>query len=194
MAPVIKDAGMLEKRRDIIQENIIPGVASIPISKQIDETIKRSKSTFQRLKILNLCMQRYLKGQHWRVNRNLTKEYVSKILHRFKKQQERLVDSIFKMIDICGEIMKYRKKHIEALENDRNKKNYDNMTEYQTYVLETQGKDDFEKYIQKIKCEFFGEEAVQKLATDSANKIPKYLRLKTRQKSEQFNGRILHRR
>jgi len=121
MAPVIRDAGMLEKRRDIIQENIIPGVASIPISKQIDETIIRSKSTFQRLKILNLCIQRYLKGKHRRVNRNLTKEYVSKILHCFKKQQERLVDSIFKMIDICGEIMEDRKNHIKALETARMK-------------------------------------------------------------------------
>jgi len=82
------------------------------------------------------------------------------------------------MIDICGEIMEDRKNHIEALENARRKKNYDNMAEYQTYVLETQGKDDFEKYIQKVKCEIFGEEAVQKLATDSANKVPKYLRLK----------------
>jgi hypothetical protein len=88
MAPVIKDAGMFEKRRDIIQENIIPGVTSIPISKQIDETIKRSKSTFQRLKILNLCIQRYLKGQHRKVNRNLTKEYVSKIFNALRNNKK----------------------------------------------------------------------------------------------------------
>ncbi len=68
----------------------------------------------------------------------------------------------------------------EPYQSPRNcqKKNDDNMTEYQTYVLEIQGKDDFEKQIQKVKCKIFGEEAVQQLATDSANKIPKYLRLK----------------
>jgi len=140
--------------------------------------IKRSKSTLQQLKILNLCIQRYLKGQHRRVNRNLTKEYIGKVLHQFKKQQERLVESIFKMTDRCGEIMEDRNNHIKALETARNKKIYDCMTEYQTYVLETQGKEDFEKYIQKFKHEIFGEEAVQQLAPDSTNKIPKYLQLK----------------
>jgi hypothetical protein len=44
-----------------------------------------------------------------------------------------------------------RKKHTQAIENVQNKKFYDNESEYQTYVLDSQGRDEFENYIMNAK-------------------------------------------
>jgi len=49
-----------------------------------------------------------------------------------------------------------RKKHTQAIENARNKKFYDNESEYQTYVVDSQGKDEFENYIMNAKKKIFG--------------------------------------
>ena len=48
---------------------------------------------------------------------------------------------------ICNDVATDRQNHIQAIEKSRNTNIYDNISEYQTFVLETQGKEEYEKYI-----------------------------------------------
>jgi hypothetical protein len=44
-----------------------------------------------------------------------------------------------------------RKNHISAIEVTWNRKIFDNMNEYEAVVLESQGRDEYDKYILNIK-------------------------------------------
>jgi hypothetical protein len=45
------------------------------------------------------------------------------------------------------------------------------MAEYQSFVVETQGKEEYDKYIHGIKQRMFGEENVEPLRNDSCQNI-----------------------
>jgi len=50
--PIVSSRSYIAKRNDVITEKIMPGIASIAITKQIDDTTKRARSILQRTNIL----------------------------------------------------------------------------------------------------------------------------------------------
>jgi len=49
--PSIPSNSFRSKRDDVIREKIMPGIASIAITKQIDDTVKRARSVSQRISL-----------------------------------------------------------------------------------------------------------------------------------------------
>ena len=47
------------------------------------------------------------------------------------------------------------KNHVHAIETARHKNIYDHVTEYQTFLLETQGKAEFEEFIHEMNVDIF---------------------------------------
>jgi hypothetical protein len=66
-----------------------------------------------------------------------------------------------------------RKKHTQAIENARNKKFYDNGSEYQTYVVGSQGKVEFENYIMNAKKKIFGSNNIEHIKEQQLTKPTK---------------------
>jgi hypothetical protein len=64
------------------------------------------------------------------------------------------------------------------------------MAEYQSFVVETQGKDEYDKYIHGIKQRIFGEKNVEPLRKDSCQRTPKYVQL--RKMTSKWEGIMLH--
>jgi len=50
--PVVSSHSYTIKKKDVISEKVMPGVASIAITKQIDDAAKRARSALQRIRIL----------------------------------------------------------------------------------------------------------------------------------------------
>ena len=72
-----------------------------------------------------------------------------------------------------------RQNHIQAIEVSRSKKLYDHINEYQTHVLETQGKAKYEEYIHSVKTSVFGVHNTKSLETERNEKVAKHVRLTT---------------
>jgi len=83
-----------------------------------------------------------------------------------------------------------RKKHTQAIENARNKKFYDSESEYQTYVLDSQGRDEFENYIVNAKKKIFGSNHVEHIKEQQLTKLTKHAHLAVliNQWEESFNA------
>jgi hypothetical protein len=96
--PIVSSRSYIAKRNDVITEKIMPGIASIAITKQIDDTMKRARSILQRTNILlksliSACFRnsdrktKKLKSALWMENILLN-------LSRLKKQQEMFIESM----------------------------------------------------------------------------------------------------
>jgi hypothetical protein len=117
--------------------------------------------------------------QHQSHSRRGSKTYIHKALQRLLKQKLPYIDSIKKTIQLCDEIATNRKNHIQAIETSKNRKIFDNMNEYQTLTLETetQGKDEYDDYIQNVEKTIFGLDNDKTMDTEWMNKVPKYMHL-----------------
>jgi hypothetical protein len=64
-----------------------------------------------------------------------------------------------------------------AFDASRRKKTFDNISDYHTFVLETQGREEYETYIHNIKRKIFGLNFVKSKAEEQRLKIPLCSRL-----------------
>jgi hypothetical protein len=89
------------------------------------------------------------------------------VLKLFQNQQPHFITSLHQVVRICEEIADDRRAHIEAIETARNKKIFDVDKQYQTEVLEQQGKLEHDEYIRSVKQTVFGATNIQscKMAT-----------------------------
>ncbi len=74
-----------------------------------------------------------------------------RVLRRLIQQQQAFSESLWKTTNICNEIAMDRKNYISAIEVTWNRKIFDNMNKYEAVVLESQGRDEYDKYILNIK-------------------------------------------
>ena len=95
----------------------------------------------------------------------------------FLNQQQSFQHSIRETIVICQETAEDRQNHINAIENSRNKKVFDNLNEYQTYVIEHQGKEQYDKFIHEIKQTVFENTNMTPIEVEKQTKMSKYNRL-----------------
>lgn len=112
MIPVISTASIHTKKHEIATGKIIPGNASIPISKQLDEVLKQAKSLHQYMQITldSICkLQRSHTKNH---RRKLLERKVAKAIHGLLNQSGSLIESLDKTIAICKEVSEERKNHI----------------------------------------------------------------------------------
>jgi len=108
----------------------------------------------------------------------------------FIKQEQPCIESLKRTLSICDEVEMDRKKHTQAIENAWNKKFYDNESEYQTYVLDSQGRDELENYIMNAKKKIFGSNNVEHIKEQQLTKLTKHAHLEVliNQWEESFNA------
>ena len=70
-------------------------------------------------------------------------------LKALRKQQDTFTESMLKTSIIYDDIALDRKNHVHAIGTARHKNIYDHVTEYQTFVLETQGKAEMKSFYMK---------------------------------------------
>jgi ferric iron reductase protein FhuF len=76
-------------------------------------------------------------------------------------RHQQLSQSLTNVTSLCTEVGNERVSHIQAIESARGKRIYDSHTEYQTFVLDKQGKQAHNDYIQSIKHRLFGDRYLQ---------------------------------
>jgi hypothetical protein len=108
MVNVVPMAATQRLRKAIANEELMPGNASLPFSKQIDDAVKRTKNVYLRAKIISEAIGRLqkIKGKNilHRGNRN-TKQYIDNAIRRFHIQQETVNESWKKVIQLWTETM-----------------------------------------------------------------------------------------
>jgi hypothetical protein len=178
MVPVIPSQAMHAKKQQIISEKIVPGVASLAITKQIDDTAKRARNILQRINILiHSINDKHGRGCYNKKIRMQTAIWAEKIklyVQRFRKQQELFIDSMLKMVSICSEVNNERLNHITATEEKRNKLIYDEDKMFANEVIAREGKDEYAKLINNLKKEVFGATKVKDVDIDKLDKASKH--------------------
>ena len=93
-------------------------------------------------------------------------------------RHQQLSQSLTNVTSLCTEVDNERVSHIQAIESARGKKIYDSHTEYQTFVLEKQGKQAHNDSIQSIKHRIFGDRYLQtNRPNDTVKGLSGYARL-----------------
>ena len=188
--PIIKPPPKAAKRRDVICENVMPGVTSVAIGKQIEDTLKRARSTHQRLGILisDITTQQRISDDHSSKRKATIK--TTKSLRRFIKQQAPFLDSIEKTNNICQEVFDERSNHIKSIELARNRKIFDSQNSYQAHVIDTQGREEYTKFIHSMKQEIFGHTRVKSLEAEAEQRMSNNARLHSQ--ATQWNNMLKH--
>jgi hypothetical protein len=123
---------------------------------QLDDVSKRAKSVYQRVQVLLATIQLYQRMKFKSKKCKLSKFHIVRVLRRLINQQQAFSESLWKTTNICNEIAMGRKNHITAIEVTQNRKIFDSMNEYEAVVLESQGRDEYDKYILNIKNNCLG--------------------------------------
>jgi hypothetical protein len=120
MVSILPAASLAKKKKAITVEEIMPGIASVPITKQVDDTFKRSRNIYQRLRILIRAILRHQNIQKHTPYWNASKKKICTYLQCFLNQQQPFQQSIRETIIICQETAEDRQNHIYAIENSCN--------------------------------------------------------------------------
>ena len=116
-----------------------------------------------------------------RTQENQNKRKWAKHIHRnhsrLMNQQNPFIASLEAASTTCKLVEDDRRIHILAIETSRWKKIFDSKTEYITTVIETQGGEEYEEFIHKIKQGVFGPENIPSLEAQREARLPKYLYL-----------------
>jgi hypothetical protein len=65
--------------------------------------------------------------------------------------------------------MKDRANHVQAIEYSRQKVCYDNMNEFQDAVIDTQGQEEYQEFLQNIKSQIFKDEFIENKMENTKN-------------------------
>jgi len=163
--PIVNNAVNRIKKKDIASGKTIPGIASVPISKNLDDTLKRTRMILQRLQITYDLIRTY---QRLQSSEGAKQKELDKIQTRLKKsmkrilnQQPKLLTSMRNSVTLCHNIMEDRANHVQAIEYSRQKVCYDNMNEFQDAVIDTQGQEEYQEFLQNIKSQIFEDEFIE---------------------------------
>ena len=160
MVAEIPSSLIIKNRTKALTGKNMLATTSFPISKQIDDALKKARNIAQRLGIL----LRFL-TTHWHNHKHsheegptMNKKMIRRIplnIKRLCNQHNPFINSVSMLISICIEIKDERIRHIEAIEYARNKKFYDSNTKYIDSVINNQGRDEYNNFIDEIKREVF---------------------------------------
>jgi len=125
MVNIIPLAAKKALKQSVISDKIMPGTGSLPFTKQVDDTLKRSKNCHQRVQIILRIITQIQRGYTQSEEYNKKVKSLTHAIQTFIHQQPRFTNSLAKTISMCEEIGNDRIAHIEAIENARNKKIYD---------------------------------------------------------------------
>ena len=155
MVPVLPTASITKKKLAFANEKIIPGIASVPISKQVDDSIKRTRSLYQRLRLTLRAILRHKKLQQHNTQWHPSLQGVFSRMHRLANQIDPFRKSIIKTIHICKQTADDRLSHVNAIQHARNKKIFDNLNEDQDFAIEHQGIQEYNTFIAATKQAVF---------------------------------------
>lgn len=112
MVPIIPAASLHKQRQAIRKEKILPGIASIPLTRQLDDTYKRAKKIYQRLRILinNIIANQRVQRQG-KPKTNIRKQ-LKTCARRLCNQQTPFQESIQKMLHVCQDVADDQSSHI----------------------------------------------------------------------------------
>jgi hypothetical protein len=122
MVPVLPTASITKKKLAFANEKIIPGIASVPISKQVDDSNKRTRSLYQRLRLTLRAILRHKKLQQHNPQWYPSLQGVFSRMYCLANQIDPFHESIIKTIHICKQTADDRLSHINAIQHARNKK------------------------------------------------------------------------
>jgi hypothetical protein len=127
----------------------------------------------QRLQITYDLIRTY---QRLQSSKGAKKKELDKIQTRLKKsmkrilnQQPKLLTSMRNSVTLCHNIMKDRANHVQAIEYSRQKVCYDNMNEFQDAVIDTQGQEEYQEFLQNIKSQIFKDEFIENKMENTKN-------------------------
>ena len=155
----------------------MPGITSIAITKQIDDTTKRARSILQRTNILlkSLIGARFRNSdrKNKKLKSTLWTENILINTSRLKNQQEMFIESMTSTSVTCLQIREERLNHIIAIETARNKRLYSKKKQFVDEAIIVQGKEDYTHFMNEMKRDILGPANVKTLQIDTAEKIPK---------------------
>jgi hypothetical protein len=125
MANVITAVALKKKRKAIIEGKIIPGIASMPLTKKVDDVLKRSKAIYQRIRITLRTTTKVQIASTSQGRLHTLEKYLHDTIRRLGNQLSQYITSIKQLSTVCAESNDDRLNHIQALEAARNKKTYD---------------------------------------------------------------------
>jgi len=172
--PIINNMANQTKRQDIISEKIIPGIAAIPITKCLDDTQKRARRMLQRILITLHLIIKYQRLPHNNNGKQKTYLHLQKAIKRMINCHSLFINSLMKTHQICSEITEDRANHIQAIEHARHKKFFDNLNEFQYIAIESQGKKEYQEFLDSIKRQLFHDQL-----PNNTERRPAYERLAT---------------
>jgi hypothetical protein len=173
----IKAAAVMSKKKAIVEGKIIPGIASFPLTKQLDDALKRARAIHQRILLICRDISRIQRTKNFPQQRCTSKKRVIRAVIRFNRHQHELLTSMRKVISLCNEVAEERSHHIETIEKARNRKCFDHGAEYQMHVIEKQGRQEHDRYIQSVKNRIFGHIQSQSMSGIQQEKLSGYVRL-----------------
>jgi hypothetical protein len=105
----------------------------------------------QRILITLYRIRKY--QRHTRYNDTWKTEYLKfqTAIRRLLKYHALLVTSLTKTQQLCNEIAEDRRNHIQAIEHARQQRFFDNMNEFQSAAIESQGKREYHEFLSLIK-------------------------------------------
>ena len=172
--PILPSASMAAKKALVKQGKVIPGVTSVAIAKHLDEAVKRSRSVMQRLQILLKAFG----SREFKTGRVVRKakwaKHLQHKLKRFMTQQPLYIASLTTASNTYRMVEEDRRNHIMAFETARNKRIFDNKTEYTTTIIETTGAAEYEAFVHRMKQDILGHENVPSLEVQHAKRISKH--------------------
>jgi L-rhamnose mutarotase len=160
MANKIPSTSVKKKHKDVINERNMLSTTAFAISRKLDDVVKRSRSTRQRILILLKSIMNTQSKHRCTDNLcNITSSNSRHIAHNQKKlfnlQDLLFRQSVQQAIDICIQVREERENHIKAIEVARNKTIYDDDNKYIDTVISRQGKQEYDLFLTSIKEDVF---------------------------------------
>lgn len=177
MVRVLKPPPGAINKRDIASEKIIPGICSIAISRQIDDSIKRNRSILQRLGILINDITAQQRETSLNELRKKATNKLIKSLKRFLRQQKPFLESIAATNLICQQIQEDRRNHIASISRARNKVIFDSHNEYQAFAIDIHGRQEYNTFVQDMKKEILGNSKIKHASEEYAERLPNHIRI-----------------
>jgi hypothetical protein len=138
----------------------------------------RAKIMHQRIKIIQHASTKLQRTQHRSRGHWISTKCITKAVKKFLLHHQQFSQSLKNVTSLYTEIDNERVSNIQAIESASGKRIYDSHTKYQTFVLEKQGKQAHNDYIQSIKHRIFGDRYLQtNRPNDTVKGLSGYARL-----------------
>jgi len=177
MAHVVPAAASKALKKSLLSEKIMPGIATVPVSKQLDDAIKRIRKVYQRIQITLRTVVQMQRPPRKHEDPSKLPNFLNQTVNKLIHQHPLITSSLRQVTSICEELCMERLNHIKAIESARNKTIHDDDKPYSTHIIEKQGKAEHETYINSVKQNIFGHENMQSTEAKHLSKLPGYQKL-----------------